>query len=109
MYKKLFHVTLGSREDRDQVPHVMDSDSDCRDTPNFKQPSFLHTNSKLHDSFFWSKLISCSFQPNWFHLQIPSESEEIAKTVQPSCRIRVKVQVNRCCITFTWAQMPCMT
>src|ERR1041385_8764034 len=44
--------TYIDREDRDQVFHVMDSDSDCRDIPNFKQPPFLHTNSKLGDSFF---------------------------------------------------------
>ena len=53
MYKELFHVAFEPREDRDQVPHFLDSDSDCTDIPNFKQQYLLHTNCKLGDYFAW--------------------------------------------------------
>ena len=44
LFKKSFHVTFGPREDRVQVSHVLDSDSDCTDIPESKhQISFIRT------------------------------------------------------------------
>ena len=37
MFKKFSHVTFGPREDRAQVSHVLDSDSDCTDIPDLKR------------------------------------------------------------------------
>ena len=39
--KKSSHVTFGPREDRVQVSHVLDSDSDCTDIPNSKSQNFF--------------------------------------------------------------------
>ena len=50
MFKKSSHVTFGPREDRVQVSHVLDSDSDYTDIPDSKQQLF-HTDSELGDSF----------------------------------------------------------
>ena len=50
--KKFSHVTFGLREDRVQVSHVLDSDSDCTDTPDSKRTQVFHTDSELGDSFF---------------------------------------------------------
>jgi hypothetical protein len=52
LFKKFFHVTLATREDRDQLIHVLEADSDCRDIPDFKQEQLWHTKSKLGESFF---------------------------------------------------------
>ena len=45
------HVTFGPREDRVQVSHVVDSDSDCTDIPNSKRQELFHLNSELGNSF----------------------------------------------------------
>ena len=52
MFKKSSHVTFGPREDRVQVSHVLDSDSDCTDIPDSKRTQVFHTDSELGDSFF---------------------------------------------------------
>ena len=49
---KFSHVTFGPREDRVQVSHVLDSDSDCTDIPDSKRTQVFHTDSELGDSFF---------------------------------------------------------
>ena len=51
MFKKSSHVTFGPREDRVQVSHVLDSDSDCTDIPDSKRQQLFHTDSELGDSF----------------------------------------------------------
>ena len=51
-FKKSSHVTFGPREDRVQVSHVLDADSDCRDIPDSKGQELFHTDSELGDSFF---------------------------------------------------------
>ena len=51
MFKKSSHVTFGPREDRFQVSHVLDSDSDGTDIPNSKRQQLFHTDSELGDSF----------------------------------------------------------
>ena len=51
LFKKFSHVTFGPREDRVQVSHVLDSDSDCTDTPDLKRTQVFHTDSELGDSF----------------------------------------------------------
>ena len=51
MFKKSSHVTFGPREDRVQVSHVLDSDSDCIDIPDPKRKKKFHTDSELGDSF----------------------------------------------------------
>ena len=50
--KKFSHVTFGPREDRVQVSHVLDSDSDCTDIPDSKRTQVFHMDSELGDSFF---------------------------------------------------------
>ena len=50
--KKSSHVTFGPREDRVEVSHVLDSDSDCTDIPDSKRQQLFHTDSELGDSFF---------------------------------------------------------
>ncbi len=52
MFKKSSHVTFGPREDKVQVSHVLDSDSDCTDIPDSKRQQFFRTDSELGDSFF---------------------------------------------------------
>ena len=52
MFKKSSHVTFGPREDRVQVSHVLDSDSDCTDIPDSKRQQLFHTDSELGDYFF---------------------------------------------------------
>ena len=56
LFKKSSHVTFGPREDRVQVSHVLDSDSDCTDIPDSKRQQLFHTDSELGDSFFCWKL-----------------------------------------------------
>ena len=56
MFKKSSHVTFGPREDRVQVSHVLDSDSDCTDIPDSKRQELFHTNSELGDTFFCWKV-----------------------------------------------------
>ena len=51
MFKKSSHVTFGPREDRVQVSHVLDSDSNCIDIPDSKRQELFHTDSELGDSF----------------------------------------------------------
>ena len=51
MFKKSSHDTFGPREDRVQVSHVLDSDSDCTDISNSKHQQLFHTDSELGDSF----------------------------------------------------------
>ena len=51
MFKKSSHVIFGSREDRVQVSHVLDSDSDCTDIPDSKRQQLFHTDSELGESF----------------------------------------------------------
>src|SRR4051812_43251988 len=53
MFKKSSHVTFGPREDRVQVSHVLNSDSDCTDIPDSKRQELFHTDSELGDSFSW--------------------------------------------------------
>ena len=53
MFKKSSRVTFGPREDRVQVSHVLDSDSDFTDIPDSKRQQLFHTDSELGDSFFW--------------------------------------------------------
>src|SRR4051812_39367974 len=90
MYKELFHVTLGSREDREQVPHVMDSDSDCRDIPNFKQPPFLHTKSKLGDSFSGNVLSRLVSNPIGFTFKFLLSVEILRKRCDPAAESESK-------------------
>ena len=45
-------TSLLGREDRVQVSHVLDSDSDCTDIPDSKRQQLFHTDSELGDSFF---------------------------------------------------------
>ena len=52
LFKKFSHVTFGPREDRVQVSHVLDSDSDYTDTPDSKRQELFHPDSELGDSFF---------------------------------------------------------
>ena len=47
MFKKSSHVTFGPREDRVQVSHVLDSDSDCTDIPDSKRQQLFHTDSEF--------------------------------------------------------------
>ena len=47
MFKKSSHVTFGSREDRVQVSHVLNSDSDCTDIPDSKRQQPFHMDSEL--------------------------------------------------------------
>ena len=51
LFKKFSHVTFGPREDRVQVSHVLDSDSDCTDIPDSKRQQLFHTDSELDYSF----------------------------------------------------------
>ena len=51
LFKKFSHVTFGPREDRVQVSHVLDSDSDCTNTPDSKRQELFHPDSELGDSF----------------------------------------------------------
>ena len=51
MFKKSSDVSFGQREDRVQVSHVLDSDSDCTDIPDSKRQQLFHTDSELGDSF----------------------------------------------------------
>jgi len=51
--KKFSHVTFGPREDRVQVSHILDSDSDCTDTPDSKRTQVFHMDSELGDFFCW--------------------------------------------------------
>ena len=53
VFKKSSHVTFGPREDRIQVSHVVDSDSDCTDIPDSKRQQLFHTDSELGDFFCW--------------------------------------------------------
>ena len=55
MLKKFSHVTFGPREDRVQVSHVLDSDSDCTDIPDSKRTQVFHTDSELGDSIVVGK------------------------------------------------------
>ena len=55
LFKKFSHVTFGPREDRVQVSHVLDSDSDCTDIPDSKRQQLFHTDSELGDSIFVGK------------------------------------------------------
>ena len=73
LFKKSSHVTFGLREDRVQVSHVLDLDSDSTDIPGSKRQELFHMDSELDDSFFVGKYISCSFPPNWNHLKILPE------------------------------------
>ena len=52
LFKKSSHVTFGPREDRFQVSHVLDLDSDFTDIPDSKCTQVFHTDSELGDSFF---------------------------------------------------------
>ena len=52
MSKKFSHVIVGPREDRVQVSHVLNSDSDCTDIPDSKRQQLFHTDSELGGSFF---------------------------------------------------------
>ena len=52
LFKKFSHVTFGPKEDRVQVSHVLDSDSDYTNTPDSKRTQVFHTDSELGDSFF---------------------------------------------------------
>ena len=52
MFKKFSHVTFSPKEDRVQVSHVLDSDSDGTYIPDIKRHNFLHPDSELGDSFF---------------------------------------------------------
>ena len=51
MFNKSSHVTFGPREDRVQVSHVLNSDSDYTDIRDSKRQQLSHTDSKLYDSF----------------------------------------------------------
>ena len=55
LFKKLSHVTFGPREDRVQVSHVLDSDSDYTDIPDSKREKLFHKDSELGDTFFVGK------------------------------------------------------
>ena len=44
---------LMPREERVQVSHVLDSDSDCTDIPDSKRQQLFHTDSELGDSFLF--------------------------------------------------------
>ena len=50
--KKFSHVTFGPREDRVQVSHVLDSDLDCTDTPDFKTSITLSYGLQIGGFFF---------------------------------------------------------
>ena len=52
LFKKFSHVTFGPRDDRLQVSHVLDSDSDCTNIPDSKRTQVFHMDSELGDSFF---------------------------------------------------------
>ena len=51
LFKKSSHITFGPREDRVQVSHVLDSDSDCTDIPDSKRQQLFRTDSELGNSF----------------------------------------------------------
>ena len=51
LFKKFSHVTFSPREDRVQVSHVLDSDSNCTDIRDSKRQQLFHTDSELGDSF----------------------------------------------------------
>ena len=53
LFKKFSHITLSPREDRVQVSHVLDSNSDCTDIPDSEQQQRFHTDSELGDFFCW--------------------------------------------------------
>ena len=71
VFKKSSHVTFGPREDRVQVSHVLDSDSDCTNIPDSKRQQLFHTDSELGDSFFCWKLDFVLFPTQ---LESPSNS-----------------------------------
>ena len=50
--KSLLTSLLGPKEDRVQVSHVLDSDSDFTDIHDSKRQLLFHTDSELGDSFF---------------------------------------------------------
>ena len=52
LFKKSSHITFGPREDRVQVSHVLDLDSNLIDITNSKCQELFHTDSELGDSFF---------------------------------------------------------
>src|SRR4051812_39969174 len=49
--QKVLSRHFGPREDRVQVSHVLDSDSDCTDIPDSKRQELFHTDSELGDFF----------------------------------------------------------
>ena len=55
LFKKSSHVTFGPREDRVQVSHVVDSDSDYTDIPDLKREELFHLKFELGDYFFVGK------------------------------------------------------
>ena len=55
LFKMSAHATFGPREDRVQVSHVLDSDSDYTDIPDSKRQELFHTDSELGDYFFGGK------------------------------------------------------
>ena len=55
LLKKFSHVTFGPREDRVQVSHVLDSDSNYTDIPDSKRQELFHMGSKSGDSFIVGK------------------------------------------------------
>ena len=51
LYKKFSHVTLGPREVRYQVPHILNSYFDYTDMSKLKHLQLLHPDSELGEFF----------------------------------------------------------
>ena len=66
LFKKSSHVTFGSSEDRVQVSHVLDSDSDCTDIPDSKRQQLFHMDSELGDSFLLESRFRALSNPTGF-------------------------------------------
>ena len=69
LFKKSSHVTFGPREDRVQVSHVLDSDSDCTDIPDSKRQQLFHTDSELDNSFLLETRFRALSNPIGFTLK----------------------------------------
>ena len=79
MFKKSSHVTFGPIEDRFQVSHVLDSDSDCTDIPDSKRQQHFHTDSELGDSFLSESRFRALSNPTGFTFKFVRSVEILTK------------------------------
>ena len=79
MLKKSSHVTFGPREDRVQVSHVLDSDSDYTDIPDSKCQDLFHLNSELGNSFLLESRFCALSNPIGFTFKFVRRVELLTK------------------------------